>query len=77
MDLSNRKLLFIQEFLKINSEKAIEKLELVLKQQIENDEDAPLSRFTVEEMENRIMLSERDFLEGKFKTTEDLLKKYE
>jgi hypothetical protein len=77
MELSNRKILFIQEFLKINSEKAIEKLELVLKQQIENDEDAPLSMFTVEEMENRIKLSERDFLEGKFKTSEDLLKKYE
>lgn len=77
MDLSIRKLLFIQEFLKINNEKAIEILEVVLKQQVENDEDTDLSRFSVEELENRIMFSERDFLDGKFKSTEELLKKYE
>ena len=77
MDLSSRKLRFIQEFLKINSEKTIAHLEMVLKHEVENNPADKLTSFTTEELEDRIKQSEKDFLDGKFKTTEELLKKYE
>ena len=77
MDLSSRKLLFIQEFLKINSEKAIAQLEMVLKHEVEINPADKFTAFTIEELEARIKQSEKDFLNGKFKSTEELLKKYE
>lgn len=77
MDLSSRKLLFIQEFLKINSEKTIAQLEMVLKHEVEINPADKFTAFTIEELEARIKQSEKDFLNGKFKSTEELLKKYE
>ncbi|EKB48598.1 hypothetical protein B879_02756 [Cecembia lonarensis LW9] len=77
MDLSNRKLLFIQEFLKINSEKTIAHLEMVLKHEVETNPVDELTAFTIEELEARVKQSEKDFLDGKFKTTKELLRKYE
>ena len=77
MDLSSRKLLFIQEFLKINSERTLAQLEMVLKGEVEANPSDKITAYAIEELEERIKQSERDFVDGKFKTTEELLKKYE
>ena len=77
MDLSSIKLLFIHEFLKINNEKTIAQLEMVLKQEVEINPADKFTAFTIEELEARIKQSEEDFLDGKFKSTDELLKKYE
>ena len=77
MNLSNRKLIFIQEFLKVDSEQTIAQLERVLRNELEANTPDRLTPFTLEDLKSRVEQSERDFLEGKYKTTEELLKKYE
>lgn len=77
MELANRKIDFIREFLKLTSEEAISEFEdLLKKQQLEgnfSDADKP---FCEEELIERTLRSEADFSAGKFKTSEELMKKY-
>lgn len=68
MDIQTRKLEFISEFLKIQSEELVSKLENVLK----NNEK--LTPFTKEELIRRVEKSELDFQNGRFKSQEDLEK---
>lgn len=68
MDIQTRKLEFISEFLKIQSEELVSKLENVLK----NNEK--LTPFTKEELIRRVEKSELDFQSGRFKSQEDLEK---
>jgi len=55
MDLQTRKLAFIQEFLKVQSEELISRLENILKS---NNED--FSLFTIEELNSRINAAMED-----------------
>lgn len=55
MDIQARKIAFIQEFLKIESEKVISSFEKLLKKENEN-----LKPFSVSEFENRINQSLKD-----------------
>lgn len=74
MDLQTRKIEFVQEFLKIQSEEAIERLEKLLKKEKKNTLPDSMS---LEELNERIEKSESDFKNNRFKSTSDLLAKYE
>jgi len=78
MDLQTRKIEFVQEFLKIQSEELISQLENLLKNK--NKKDVNESEFfkpiSIEEFNTRIDQSENDFKNGKYKTTSELLQKY-
>ena len=74
MDLQTRKIEFVQEFLKIQSEEAIGRLEKLLKKEKKNKHSDSMS---AEELNKRIEKSESDFKNNRFKSTSDLLAKYE
>jgi hypothetical protein len=78
MDLQTRKIEFIQEFLKIQSEEVISQLENLLKNRNKKDidENEFLKPISIKELNNRIDKSENDFKNGKYKTTSQLLEKY-
>lgn len=74
MDLQTRKIEFVQEFLKLQSEEIISLLESVLKRQIHTDTDfEPMS---VTELKARIDKSEEDFKNGRYKTSAELLSRF-
>ncbi len=73
MDLPTRKLNLITYLAQIKDEIFFNKLEsYILKREAELNPD--LKPFTVEELINRIEMSELDFENGKFKSQEDLEK---
>ncbi len=72
MDIQTRKIEFIQEFLKLKSEEAIAKFETLMKK-----EKAEMQNpFSKEELINRVQQSESDFENQRFKTSDELLRKY-
>jgi len=73
MDLQTRKLEFIQEFLKLSSEEAIFRFEALMKRQ----QGEPENPFSKEELIHRIKQSETDFKEGNYKTSDELLERYQ
>ncbi|MFL9845178.1 hypothetical protein [Flavobacterium rhizosphaerae] len=75
MDLQARKLEFIQEFVKLQSEEVITLLENLLKQKKSENNDSP-EPMTVTELNTRISKSEDDFKSGRYKTSAQLLEKY-
>ena len=78
MDLQTRKIEFVQEFLKIQSEELISQLENLLKNKNKKDfnESEFFKPISIEEFNTRIDQSENDFKNGKYKTTSELLQKY-
>lgn len=78
MDLQTRKIEFVQEFLKIQSEELISQLENLLKNRNKKDVDENefFSSISVKEFNKRIDQSEDDFKNGRYKTTSQLLQKY-
>lgn len=76
MDIQSRKLEFIQDFLKLQSEEVIAQFEKLLKKAKNIEEENTLEKLTIEEMNERISKSENDFENKKFKTTSELLSKY-
>lgn len=72
MDLQTRKIEFVQEFLKLQSEEIISQLENLLRKK-NNERIEPM---TEAELNERIDQSEQDFKNGKFKTSAELLAKY-
>lgn len=76
MDIQSRKLEFIQDFLKLQSEEVIAQFEKLLKKTKNIEEENKLEKLTIEEMNERISKSEDDFENKKFKTTSELLSKY-
>lgn len=72
MDLQTRKIEFVQEFLKLQSEELIAQFENLLKKETQKK----LKPMSVIELNARIDQSESDFKNGKFKTTNELLSKY-
>lgn len=72
MDLQTRKIEFIQEFLKLQSEELIAQFENLLKVETQKK----LKPMSVNELNSRIDQSEEDFKNRKFKTTAELLSKY-
>lgn len=76
MDLQTRKIEFVQEFLKIQSEELISQLENLLKNKDIVDDNDFFKPMSIEEFNNRIDQSESDFKNGRYKTTSQLLEKY-
>ena len=77
MDLQTRKIEFVQEFLKIQSEEVISQLVNLLKRNKKDlDENEFFSPISIEDFNKRIDKSEDDFKKGKYKTTSQLLEKY-
>jgi len=72
MDIQARKIELIQEFLKLQSEEAISRLENFFKLEKELD----FKPMTIEELNNRVNLSEADFDAGNVISNDDILKKY-
>ena len=77
MDLQTRKIKFVQEFLKLQSEEAIGKLENLLKKERKTDVDEDFKTMTEKELNERIDQSESDFKNKRYKRTSELLAKYE
>ena len=73
MDLQTRKLEFIQEFLKLQSEEVISQFENLMKKRSNKDSFKPMS---MEEFNKGIDKSEDDFKNGRYKTSSELLVKY-
>ncbi len=72
MDLPTRKIEFVQEFLQIQSEEIIAKLESILikeKSSIDDDHFTPMS---IEELNNRIDKSMDDSQNGRLISADDL-----
>lgn len=72
MDIQTRKIEFVQEFLKLQSEEAITLFETMLQSET-NGRFQPMS---VEELNKRIDQSEKDFEKGTFKSHEDVFAKF-
>lgn len=77
MDLQSRKIAFIQEFLKLQNEGAVSRLEKLLKKENKAAIGREFKPMTKEELNKRIDQSESDFNNNRFKRTSDLLSKYE
>ena len=78
MDIQTRKIEFIQAFLKLQSEELISQFENLLKNKsvIDIDKDQSLEPMSIAELNDRIDKSESDFKDGNYKTTSELLKKF-
>jgi hypothetical protein len=74
MDLQTRKINFIQEFLKLQSEKAISHLESLLKNETSENEENPMS---VEDYQLRIQQSIDDSKNNRMTESNDLLSEIE
>lgn len=73
MDLQTRKIEFVQEFLKLQSEEVISQFENLLKLKKNKEDFSPIS---IEEFNKGIDKSEDDFKNGRYKTSAELLEKY-
>ena len=71
MDLQTRKLNFIQDFLKLESEKTIAQFEKLLRNTAANEEE--LNPMTIDEFHKRINQSLEDVKNGKVTDANDLL----
>ena len=76
MDLQTRKIEFIQEFLKLQSEEAISRLEKLLKKEKKETEKSTQT-ITVEQLNRRIDKSMEDSKKGKLTESDNLLREIE
>jgi hypothetical protein len=73
MDLEARKTEFIREFLKLQSEEAIARLEKVLKKEKKQSGNKGIQPMTVQEFNKRIDQSMKDSRDGKLTDGDDLI----
>jgi len=76
MNIETRKIEFIQEFLKLQSEEAISRLEKILNKEKNASVEQLFEPMTMDELNKRIDQSESDFKNNRFKTSSELLTKY-
>ena len=77
MDIEARKIEFIQEFLKLQSEEAITRLEKVLKKEKKLSVNREIQPMTKKEFNKRIDKSMKDSKEGKLTEANDLMAEIE
>ena len=77
MNLEGRKIEFVQEFLKLQSEEAISRLENILRNEKNTSDKRVLKPMTQDELIERIEQSESDFKNNRFKSSSELLAKYQ
>jgi hypothetical protein len=77
MNLETRKIEFVKEFLNLQSEEVISRLENFLKKEKKSINVNIFAPMTPEDLNKRIEKSEVDFLSNRFKNSEELISKYE
>jgi uncharacterized coiled-coil protein SlyX len=77
MDLQTRKIAFVQEFLSIQSEEVISRLEKYLKKEKITMEEKAFQPMTIEELNRRIDQSEQDSINGRLTEMNDFLAEIE
>ena len=77
MNIEARKIEFVKEFLKIQSEDVISRLEEILRKGDNTFDERILEPMTEEELNKRIDQSESDFRNNRFKSSSELISKYE
>lgn len=77
MDLQTRKISFVQEFLSIQSEEVISRLEKYLKKEKTAMEEKAFKPLTIEELNRRIDRSEQDSINGRLTEMNDFLAEIE
>jgi len=77
MDLQARKIEFVQEFLKLQSEDVVSRLEKILRNEKRTSGEGIFKPMTQDELNKRIDQSESDFRNKRFKSSSELLAKYE
>ena len=76
MNLEVRKIEFIQEFLKLQNEDSVARLENILREEKNLSEQRIMEPMTQSELNWRIDTSESDFKNNRFKSSTELLAKY-
>ncbi|MDP2685747.1 MAG: hypothetical protein Q8O62_00900 [Aequorivita sp.] len=77
MNLEARKIEFVQEFLKLQSEEAVSRLEKILRKEKMASDERKFEPMTQDELNKRIDQSESDFRNNRFKNSSQLIAKYE
>lgn len=77
MDIETRKIEFIQEFLKVQSEEVISRLEKLLRKENKNSEKVDFKPMTIEEFNERIDKSMEDSKNGRSTKASELKAKME
>ena len=77
MNLEARKIEFVQEFLKLQSEEVISRFEKILSAETKVSEEQFFKPLTQNELDERINKSESDFENNRFKTSSELLEKFQ
>ena len=77
MNLEARKIEFVQEFLKLQSEEVISRFEKILSAETKVSEEQIFKPLTQTELDERINKSESDFENNRFKTSSELLEKFQ
>ena len=75
-NIEARKIEFIQEFLKLQSEEVITKLEKLLKKEQKASDDHLSTPMSEEDLNKRIDQAESDSLNNRFKSSSELFGKY-
>lgn len=74
MDIQAKKIHFVQEFLRINDEEIIDKLNNLLKVERKNKVEKKLKPFTIEEFNEMIDRAESDSLSGRLISAQEMKK---
>ncbi len=77
MNLETRKIEFVKEFLKLQSEEAVSRLEKILRKEKKVLDEKTFESMTIDDLNKRIDQSESDFKNNRFKNSSELLAKYE
>lgn len=77
MDIQLRKIQFVQEFLRVDDEQVIAKLEKLLSTEKSKLSKQKLKRYTVEELDKQAAAAEEDVKYGRVTKAEDLLREIE
>jgi len=77
MDIQTRKIEFVQEFLKVQSEDLIKQLEKILKKEYKTSEKEEFKPMSIEELNERIDKSTEDSQNGRLIKASDLKAKME
>jgi len=77
MNLQSRKIEFVQEFLKLQSEEAIARLEKLLNKEKKLTQSKEVKPMTIEQFNKRIDSSMEDSKKGKLTETDDLIAEIE
>lgn len=77
MDLQSRKIKFVQEFLKLQSQEVISHFEKILRKETKISADEEFGRMTIQEFNDRIDKSMEDSKNGRLIKASDLKAKIE